>query len=132
MDGLEKPKTPVMRTVDNIRKCSSCILISRLMIAIGMCGVLWVYTFGHYSLLQTWACYAGDGSDVPNVSFLEPHWTTNVAGEWYIIFLVAFFSWAVTIVTGLLHAVFIYNTSKCVMTTAVIIDFLNLCFSLSF
>lgn len=51
MDELEKPKTPVMRAIDKFKNCSSAILVFRLALAIGMCGILWVYTFGHYSLL---------------------------------------------------------------------------------
>ena len=120
-----------MRFIDKVRQWSTCILISRLLLAIAMCGILWVYTFGHYDLLQTWSCYAGNGSNLASVSYREPIWTTNVAGEWYIIFLVAFFTWAITIFTGILHVIFIFTTSKCIITLALIIDFMNLCFSLS-
>ena len=69
MDELEKPKTPVMRAIDKFKNCSSAILVFRLALAIGMCGILWVYTFGHYSLLQTWACFAGDETNIASISY---------------------------------------------------------------
>jgi hypothetical protein len=128
---LEKPRSPVQKTLDKMSKWSSGILIFRLLFAISMCGILWVYTFGHYNLINTWACYAGEGSEIALISYKEPHWVTNIAGEWYIIFLVAFFSWAITVLTGILYVIFMVTHSKCIITLAIIIDLMNLCFGLS-